>query len=58
MLPIFIFDYDGHWRSRRAPMSNSADDLGGIRLDLHTAATAVAFLTALQLKIQSFEIKL
>ncbi|MNV63302.1 hypothetical protein D3C71_1558870 [compost metagenome] len=57
MLPVIIFDNKSYRRPRCISMTNPANNLSRILLNLHAPTSAVSLLAASQFKIQSLEIK-
>src|SRR6266404_9841374 len=54
--PVFVLDHHGQRRAQRQAMSDTADDLCAVLLDLHPRAAAIALLSPMQFVIDLLNI--
>src|SRR6266852_2818309 len=54
--PVFVLDHHGQRRAQRQAMSDTADDLYAVLLDLHPRAAAIALLSPMQFVIDLLDV--
>ena len=54
VLPVAVFDFDGNRRADGLAVAHAGEDVGGIGLDAHAAAAAVALLATPKLAVDEF----
>ena len=56
ILPVAVHDFNGNRRADGLAMPHATENMGFIRLDLHTTATPIPLLAPPKLAVNEFEI--